>query len=37
MDIAGPQIWQENRKTWKMRYKYYLTWNMASKTQKHEK
>ena len=31
MHTVGPGLWQENWKTWKMRHKHYLTWNMARK------
>ena len=37
MHLVGPAIWQENRKTWKMRHKHSKTWNMARNTQKCEK
>jgi len=37
MHTIGHGIWQENRKTWKMRHKQTLTWNMAGNTQKRGK
>ena len=33
MHTVGPGIWRENRKTWKMRQKHCLTWNMARNTE----
>ena len=35
--IAGPGLWRENGKTWKMRQKQYMTCKMSRNTEKHEK
>ena len=37
MDTVGSRFWRENGKTWKMRQKNCLTWNMAGNTQKRGK
>ena len=37
MHNEEPGIWRENRKTWKMRHKHCMNWNMARNTEKREK
>ena len=37
MHTVAHGIWRENLKTWKMRQKHSLTWNMARNTQKRGK
>ena len=34
--MVGPGLWRENRKTWKMRNKKCMTWNMARKVKNEE-
>ena len=34
---VGPGLWQENWKTWKMRHKRFIIWNMVKNTQKRKK
>ena len=36
-NTVGPGIWQENRKTWKMRKAYCMNGNMARNTEIHGK
>ena len=35
--MIGPGIWQENRKTWKMRNTHGRTWNMPRNSEKRAK
>ena len=37
MYTIGHGIWRENRKTWIMRHKHYLTWNVARDTENGDK
>ena len=37
MYTSGPELWPENRKTWKMRNTHGRTWNMARNSEKREK
>ena len=37
IQTVGPGKWQENRKTWKMRHKHCMTWNMARNPEKRRK
>ena len=37
MHTVGPGIWRENRYTWKMKHKNFMTWKMARNTEEREK
>ena len=37
MHTVGSGVQRENRKTWKMKHKHCMTWNMSRNTEKHEK